>query len=85
MATWSSSSSSDDEDNPSLLKTEVKKKAIRFSKAQITCLETYYKLGMTSTRKSDLSLIMQAAKDSNLSVEQIKVGWYDTFTIRFPV
>ena len=52
-----------------------KKPVVRFSKAQKACLESFYQQGMTSTAKRHSSLISLAAKDPQLSADQVKVHY----------
>ena len=52
-----------------------KKPVVRFSKAQKACLESFYQQGMTSTAKRHSSLISLAAKDTQLSADQVKVHY----------
>ena len=47
--------------------------AVRFSEAQKACLTAYYTKGMNSTGKRMNSLICKAAKDTRLSISQVKV------------
>ena len=45
----------------------------RFSEAQKACLNSYYLNGMTSTSKKHDIIISKAAKDTDLSADQVKV------------
>lgn len=47
--------------------------AIRFSEAQKACLTAYYTKGMNGTGRRMNSLICKAAKDTRLSISQVKV------------
>ena len=52
----------------------VKKRAVRFSKAQKACLNAYYCQGMTGAAKENAHLIAQAVKDTHLTSSQVKVS-----------
>ena len=51
-----------------------KRRAVRFSTAQKTCLTSYYCSGMTRTGKEHRELISKTAKDTNLKPDQVKVS-----------
>ena len=65
----STSSSSDVEP----VRNEPRKKNIKFSPAQISCLKAMYDSSMKSTAEKDLPLIKKAAKDAKLDVPQVNV------------
>ena len=52
---------------------DVKKKVVRHSLAQKTHLEYLYSTGMTSCSKDKSFLVQKAAKDTGLSLDQVKV------------
>ncbi len=58
------------EKNP-LLPSKVK--IHRFSLAQRAHLNSFYQTGMNSTSRSHAALVEQAAKDTGLTTEQVKV------------
>ena len=67
-----------DSDSSSANEAPKRKKAkvttwARFSEAQKACLNSYYLNGMTSTSKKQDLMISKAAKDTDLSVDQVKV------------
>ena len=58
----------------------VKKK---FSKAQVACLNSFFEQGMIGTSKENRSLIAQAAEDTCLTTDQVKVRVCSTNSTKF--
>ena len=74
--TENSSATSDSEcelEVPEAINSKLGKKATRFSVAQQACLNAFYNGGLTGCGKEHFALIEQAAKDTKLSVAQVKV------------
>ena len=70
----SDSDSSSANEAPKRKKAKVTKSTwARFSEAQKACLNSYYLNGMTSTSKKHDIIISKAAKDTDLSGDQVKV------------
>ena len=51
----------------------TKRNAAKFNGAQIACLNAYYLKGMAGVEKKYSSIITRTAKDTKLSVSQVKV------------
>ena len=65
---------SEDDDEPEQDVPRRNSKAVRFSAEQLKCLDhAYISKEMTGTGKNHFHLISQAAKDTGLSPDQIKV------------
>ena len=50
-----------------------RKKNVRFSLAQQSCLVAFFRNGMTGVSKQHAALIEKAAKDSQLTTEQVEI------------
>ena len=58
-------------------------RVVRFSEAQRTCLTAYYQRGMSGCGKKHAVLIEKAARDTSLTVRQVKVQREPTYVCRY--
>lgn len=56
------------------IEAPTRSRSVRFSAAQVSYLNMYYKNGMTGVAKRYSLLIQQAAKETQLTSNQIKVN-----------